>query len=355
VKPIKSNLMFFFIPHHHIGGAERVHIEIIKSLKRKPIVVFDGSDGTVLSEEFKKNAYCFFATNRRRKKIVTYLIQISSYFLSFTLFGCNSSFFYQILSGIKGRVKVIDLTHAFSFPESGMEILSLNYIHLLDERVVINNRTLEDYRLLYELNNIAKVYMDRFRVIPNGIQIGEFISDKVCSRFNDFTIGFVGRNSKEKRPEVFFEISNHIDGNIRAKVIGDNFINFKSKYKEVKYFEGCNNPEIIRKEFSEISLLIISSNREGFPLVIMEAMELGIPVISTNVGSISEHVIDNYNGYISDDNSEIGFVKFACDKILQLSSNKELYDKLSFNAREYAANNFCVNIFKEKYRNLFYD
>ncbi|POY41221.1 hypothetical protein C3L50_01490 [Flavobacterium alvei] len=355
MKPLKSNLTFFFIPHHHIGGAERVHIEIIKSLKRKPIVIFDRSDGSVLSEEFQKNAYCFFATNRRRKIIVTYLIQISSYFLSFTLFGCNSSFFYQILSGIKGSAKVIDLTHAFSFPEVGMEILSLNYIHLIDKRVVINNKTLEDFRLLYERNNIDHFYLDRFKVIPNGIKISEFSSDKVHSRFNNFTIGYVGRNSTEKRPEVFFEILHQIDRNIKAKVIGDNFNSFKVKYKEVKYFEGCNNRKIIRKEFSEISLLIIPSSREGFPLVIMEAMELGIPVISTNVGSVFEHIFDNYNGYVSNDNSEIGFVKFASEKILQLSSNKELYNKLSFNAREHAVKNFCINIFKDKYRSLFYD
>lgn len=347
--------IIFFIPHHHSGGANRVHLEIIKSLKSKPIVIFDISDGTALLDEYKSNSYCFFVTNQKRKKLATNLIQISSYLFKLNLFGCNSDFFYQILSKIKKNVRTVDLTHAFSFPEQGMEISSLKYIHLLDKRVVINNKTLEDYRLLYERNNIDKVYLNRFKIIPNGIQIGEFVSDNIFSRFNDFTIGFVGRNSKEKRPEVFFELIKCVGKNVSAKAIGNNFINFKEKFKEVKYFEGCNDQELIRKEFSEITILIISSSREGFPLVIMEAMELGIPVISTNVGSISEHVINDVNGYISDDNSESGFVKFACDKIIKLSSNKELYAELSFNAREYAVNNFCIDAFKEKYRSLFYD
>lgn len=354
MKQKRFKLIFFIIPHHHIGGAERVHLEIVKSLKLKPIVFFDSSDGTVLSEEFRRNAYCFFVINQKRKKLATYVIQISSYLLPLTLFGCNSGFFYHILSKIKKDVKVIDLTHAFSFPEQGFEISSLNCIHLLDKRVVINNRTLEDYRLLYEKKNIDDVYLNRFKVIPNGIKIGEFISDDIFARFNDFTIGFVGRNSKEKRPEVFFKLVKNV-GNIRAKAIGDNFINFKKTHKEVRYFEGSNNPELIRKEFAEISLLIVPSSREGFPLVIMEAMELGIPVISTNVGSISDHVIDDVNGFVSDNNSESGFIEFAQDKILQLSSNKELYSKLSINAREYAVNNFCIDSFKEKYRSLFYD
>lgn len=355
VKQNSCKLIMFFIPHHHSGGANRVHLEIIKSLNFKPIVLFDSTDGTPLLEEYKRNAYCFFVTNQKRKKLATYLIQITSFFFVINLFGSNSGFFYQVLSKIKRNVKSFDLTHAFSFPEHGMEISSLNYIHLLDVRVLINNKTLEDYRILYEKNNIDKIYLNRFKIIPNGVQIGEFISDIVFSRYNDFTIGFVGRNSKEKRPEVFFEIIECLGENIKAKVIGNNFNNFKVKYKTVNYFEGCNNQELIRNEFSEISLLIISSSREGFPLVIMEAMELGIPVISTNVGSISEHVINDVNGYLYDDNSEGGFVKFASDRILQLSTNKELYSKLSFNAREYAVNNFSIDTFKEKYGSLFND
>jgi len=353
VKQKKIKLIVFFIPYHHIGGAERVHLEIIKSLKQKPIVIFDSSDGSVLLEEYQKNAYCFFVTNKKRKKLVTYLIQIVSYFLPTTLFGCNSVFFYQILSKINNSVTTIDLTHAFSFPEYGTEITSLKSIHLLDNRVVINNKTLEDYRLLYDKNNIDESYLNRFNIIPNGIQIGEFILESVLSRFNNFTIGFVGRNSKEKRPELFFELINSI-GNTNVKVIGDNFINFKEKYNEVNYFEGCNNPKLIRKEFSEISVLIVSSSREGFPLVIMEAMELGIPVISTNVGSISEHVINDMNGYLAVDNTESEFIKFARNKILLLSSNKELYSRLSFNARDYAVKNFSLDSFKKKYRSLFY-
>ncbi|TRX13474.1 glycosyltransferase family 4 protein [Flavobacterium gawalongense] len=356
VKQKRFKLILFFIPYHHIGGAERVHLEIIKSLKYKPIVIFDRTDGTVLSKEYLKNAHCFFVTNQKRKKILIYLIQIISYLLPLTLFGCNSGFYYQILSKIKNNVTTIDLTHAFSFPEHGMEITSLKYIHLLDNRVVINNKTLEDYQQLYAENNIDDNYLDRFKVIPNGVQIGEFMSDTIFSRFNDFTIGFVGRNSKEKRPEVFFELVNCIENsNVKAKVIGDNFNDFKENYKQVKYFEGCNSPELVRKEFSEISLLIIPSSREGFPLVIMEAMELGIPVISINVGSVSEHVINDLNGYLSVDNSESEFIKFALNKILLLSSNKELYSRLSINAREYAVNNFDLDTFQQKYRSLFYD
>ena len=346
-------VIIFIIPHHHIGGAERVHLEIIKSLKNKPIVVFDSSDGSVLSEEYKRNAFCFFVTNKKRKKILTYLIQIGYYLSTITLFGCNSILFYKILSKIKNKnIKAIDLTHAFSFPEHGMEISSLKYIHLLNNRIVINNKTLDDYRILYEKNNIDSIYLDRFKIIPNGIQIREFNLDTILSRFNNFTIGFVGRNSPEKQPELFFEVVRQTK--IKAKAIGDNFDNFKDDFPEVDYFENCNDPEIIRTQFLEISLLIVSSSREGFPLVIMEAMELGIPVISTNVGSISEHVINEVNGYLSSVDKG-AFLRFTKAKIMTIIEDKELYRNLSLKAREYAEQNFDIKKFNKQYRELFYE
>jgi glycosyltransferase involved in cell wall biosynthesis len=353
VKPKINKLIVLFIPHHHIGGAERVHLNIIKALECKPIVFFDYLNSDKISKEFSENAHCFLINSSKRRKFVYSFLQIISCFMPVVLFGCNSGFFYTFVSKFKGRVKTIDLTHAFSFPEHGIEISSLPFVNLVDKRIVINKKTFNDYKALYQKKGIEESLLDRFKIISNGIVIKDFDDCQIDSRFANFTIGFVGRNSPEKRPELFFEIVQQTK--IRAKAIGDNFDNFKTDFSEVDYFENCNDPEIIRNQFSKISLLIVPSSREGFPLVIMEAMEMGIPVIATNVGSVFEHVLDNYNGYISNDNSEIGFVKFASEKILQLSSNKELYNKLSFNSREHAVKNFCINIFKEKYRSLFYD
>jgi len=345
--------LIFIIPHHHIGGAERVHLDIIKSLKRKPIIFFDYSNSQQISKEFSEHAYCFLVTSHKRIKFAIRFIKIASSFLPIVVFGCNSSLFYKIISKVKNKVKSIDLTHAFSFPEKGMEILSLPYVDLIDTRVVINNRTYEDYKKLYELNKIDTFFLKRFKIIPNGVEIKEFFSNKIDSRFSNFTIGFVGRNSPEKRPELFFNIVKKVK--VKAKVIGDRFDNFKKDFPEVCYFENCNNKELIRKHFSEISLLVVTSSREGFPLVIMEAMELGIPVISTDVGSIAEHLINDKNGYIISTIEENEILNFIVAKIEYMISNKEIYCKLSLNARQYACDHFDNQIFEQKYHELFYE
>jgi glycosyltransferase involved in cell wall biosynthesis len=348
----KIKVIVFFIPYHHIGGAERVHLNIIKALKYKPIVCFDYSNSDIISEEFSKNAHCFLVTNEKRKKIVMLFLQIISCFMPVVLFGCNSGVFYNFVSKLKGKIKAIDLTHAFSFPEHGMEISSLPYVNLLDKRIVINNKTYNDYKTLYQKNAIKESLLDRFKIISNGIIVKDFVDCNVDSRFIHFTIGFVGRNSPEKRPELFFKIVQQT--RIKAKVIGDNFDNFKIDFPEVTYFENCNDKAIVRSQFSEISLLIVSSSREGFPLVIMEAMELGIPVIATDVGSIAEHIINDQNGYLSPVDKE-EFLNFASAKIKAIVEDKLLYRNLSLKAREYAVNNFDIKVFNKQYRDLFYE
>jgi glycosyltransferase involved in cell wall biosynthesis len=348
-----SKIIIFFIPYHHIGGAERVHLNIIKALPYKPIIFFDYSNSSQISQEFKENAHCFLITNKNRIVWAFKFVQFFSFFFQVILFGCNSILFYDFVLKLKKKIKAIDLTHAFSYPEQGMEIYSLPYVDLLDARIVINNKTFQDYKKLYNDNNIKEIFLKKIRIISNGIIINGFDSGQIVSRFANFTIGFVGRNSSEKRPELFFEIVKNIK--LKTKVIGDNFDVFKKDFPDVSYFENCNDPKLIRKEFAEISLLIVTSSREGFPLVIMEAMELGIPVISTNVGSIAEHLINGKNGFLINATEENEILDLVLAKIKHIVGNKEIYSNLSLNARQYAYEHFNNQNFEQKYRELLYE
>jgi glycosyltransferase involved in cell wall biosynthesis len=346
-------LIFIFIPHHHIGGAERVHLNIIKALPYKPIVFFDFSNTKLIDKGFSENAYCFRLTSSRRRKYAYWFLWFITSFFSVTVFGSNSALFYGFLSRLKKKVRSIDLTHAFSFPDTGMEITSLPYIDLLDKRIVINSKTYEDYKQLYSEKKINQALLKRFTIISNGTEIKDFDKSKIDSRFSNFTIGFVGRNSPEKRPEIFFEIVKRLK--IKAKVIGDDFTLYKNDFPSVIYFENCNDKELVREQFSEIALLVVTSSREGFPLVIMEAMELGIPVISSNVGSISEHVRNDINGFLINATVQSEFLNLAIQKIRYLAENKDKYCELSSNSRQYACEHFDNLIFEQKYRELFYE
>lgn len=76
-------------------------------------------------------------------------------------------------------------------------------------------------------------------------------------------------------------------------------------------------------------LFMLPSNYEGLPMVILEAMSFGKPVVASNVGGISEIVQNDWNGYTLENDATL----FA-EKIKYILENEEVYAKFSQNALE---------------------
>ena len=55
--------------------------------------------------------------------------------------------------------------------------------------------------------------------------------------------------------------------------------------------------------------LCLTSIYEGLPLVILEAMSVGVPVLSTPVGGIPETIKDGRHGYLSENISIDSYIK----------------------------------------------
>ena len=65
--------------------------------------------------------------------------------------------------------------------------------------------------------------------------------------------------------------------------------------KRVK-FTGATND--VPERLSKAQIFVLSTNWEGLPLTIIEAMRAGLPVIASNVGGCPEAVEDNVNGFL---------------------------------------------------------
>ena len=83
-------------------------------------------------------------------------------------------------------------------------------------------------------------------------------------------------------------------------------------------------------------LVIIPSYYEGLGLAALEAMSIGIPVISTNVSGINEILKDKYNGILVKPKNASELAK----AILDLKSNTNLMKNLSSNGKVYVEENF---------------
>ncbi|MEE9352067.1 MAG: glycosyltransferase, partial [Thiotrichaceae bacterium] len=56
---------------------------------------------------------------------------------------------------------------------------------------------------------------------------------------------------------------------------------------------------------AQSQIFVLSSNWEGFPLTIIEAMRAKMPVIASNVGGVSEAVINDETGYLTNSKDEL--------------------------------------------------
>lgn len=79
----------------------------------------------------------------------------------------------------------------------------------------------------------------------------------------------------------------------RVTSLADELISDKSRL----FFHGLMDSRQIANEMADTDLLVMFSNYENFPVVINEAFCMGVPVLATSVGGISERV-NNTNGIL---------------------------------------------------------
>src|SRR5512139_3797427 len=110
--------LFFFFPFYHIGGAERVHADIVSCVAdRRPWVLFaKRSRDDALKGEFGRSCRMFtwwFLLKYCYPVSAGILAGIINRHGKATVFGCNSLFFYKLLPLLDSRAAAMDLLHAF--------------------------------------------------------------------------------------------------------------------------------------------------------------------------------------------------------------------------------------------------
>ena len=85
----------------------------------------------------------------------------------------------------------------------------------------------------------------------------------------------------------------------------------------------------MRRCYAEAQVLCLPSRREGVPLVLLEAMSFGLPVIATPVGGIVDYVAHEDNGLLVPP----GDVDALAASIQALAADPELRDRLGEAAR----------------------
>jgi len=68
----------------------------------------------------------------------------------------------------------------------------------------------------------------------------------------------------------------------------------------VRYIGHIDKMETLALYYSAADALLFTSTAENFPLVILEAMSCGLPIITFDVGGVKEVVVHKENGYVTE-------------------------------------------------------
>lgn len=110
---------------------------------------------------------------------------------------------------------------------------------------------------------------------------------------NPIRLLFVGRLSKVKRIDEIIKAVENCKEDVVLTIVGDGeertHLESSVETNRVK-FTGALKPDQVKNEMIRGDILVMNSVLEGKPMTIIEAMSYGMPIITTNVGGISELV-----------------------------------------------------------------
>jgi glycosyltransferase involved in cell wall biosynthesis len=96
-------------------------------------------------------------------------------------------------------------------------------------------------------------------------------------------------------------------------------------------------------------IFLSTSENEGVPMALVEAQLAGIPIVATNVGSVSEVVINNKTGLLCDKSE-----KQLILSIKKIAENKKLRSTFSKQAKILALKKFSTTKFINAHRNIYF-
>lgn len=162
-----------------------------------------------------------------------------------------------------------------------------------------------------------------------------------------FNIINVGRTEKVKGQDLLLKAIKKIDDkNVRLHIAGDGseFNNLRALARDLGIssqvtFHGFLNQKEISKLYQKMDLAVLTSYSESFPLVLLEASDNLVPIMSTDVGDIEKMIPSEKYGFVA----KIGNLDDISEKLKQaISSSREDLEEMAKKEKLYLMRAFSM-------------
>ena len=187
----------------------------------------------------------------------------------------------------------------------------------------------DDYYLLTSLGLVSE---DKLKVLPgSGVDLKRFQPNAIKKEPDvNFKFLYAGRFLADKGLYELIEAATKIyKNNTKFKLILCGAVDLQNRssiskktieeWNSFEFVKILNMTDKIEGVLSKSDCVVLPSYREGMPRILLEAMAMGLPIITTDVPGCREIISDQHNGYICmphDSNS----LKNAMKKVMSLDS-----------------------------------
>lgn len=357
------------LPMNKMSGAERMALLICKNLKNyEPVVVCGGQE---LASVFNENGVKNYNIKFSNRKLLGNVHELSKIIKNENI---------KIVHAHDNTASLVSYLAKRIF---GLNIKIVSHIHNCYPFLKSNgvNKKIDKYlRNRYDFNiTCGKTVTDFYKentdyfneeknlTLSNAMDIHYITSvDKndvkeVIKKYkipsNKKVLGFIGRLDDQKGIIPFIkELSKHKEKFYDSVIL---LVGNGSQESEVKtLIEELNLEELfILTGFQEnikcfypiIDVFFLPSLYEGLPMVLLEAMAFKKTVISMDVGSISEVVVNDKTGVLIEKGNYEKFV----NELIGLKDNEILKSRLCLQGFNYINKNYNINNYEESITNLY--
>jgi glycosyltransferase involved in cell wall biosynthesis len=254
------------------------------------------------------------------------------------------------LAALKLDLKVLYTPHAFFtmspvcgvIPRLGAHLIEWSLSKVTDAVICVSEEEAEHARKL----GIAS---SKLQVIPNGIPIQHAsalrsqraqVRSELGIGQDEVCIGSVGRLVRQKSPEILVEAFARavpqLPRNVKLAMVGTGPLlqelqTIAEEFKVQEQIKFLGKLPGLRT-MAAFDAFALTSCYEGHPYAFVEALSLGLPIVTTAVGGAKMSVKDGVNGFVC----AVGDVHAVAKAVVSLGNSSELRMKMSRAALELA-------------------